>query len=303
MPGLHFVINANSGGGSAGRLLPRLLPAIKTVFPEHTIHYTTGRGHAIELARAAAEAGATTVVAMGGDGTLHEVVNGVLTAKGERPSIGLIPGGRGSDFARGSQVPRDIDRCLELLTRPPRTIDAGRVTLPDREMHFINIADAGLGGFTVETANRWQLPISGQLTYLLATAWGTFSYSGSPMVLTYEDEKGQPGRLAGKFLVVAVCNGTFFGGGMHVAPQAKLDDGLFDVTVIEARGVWHLVRYSPTLYDGTLLQQPGALSFRCRKVTLESPDIVPMDVDGERAVGAPVTFEVMPSALRFHVPA
>lgn len=296
------MINANSGGGTAAKMLPTLLPAIKAVFPDHTIHYTKARGHAIELARQAAESGATTVVAMGGDGTLHEVVNGVLTAKGDRPSVGLIPGGRGSDFARGAGISRDVDRCLELLTRPPRPIDAGRVTLPDRVMHFINIADAGLGGFTVETANRWQLPISGQLTYLLATAWGTFSYSGSPMVLTYVDKDGQPGKMEGTFIVVAVCNGPFFGGGMHISPNAKLDDGIFEIVVIEARGVWHLVRHSPGLYNGTLPGRPGAHFLRVKKLTLASPDVVPYDVDGERAVGVPVTFEVMESALRFHLP-
>ena len=303
MPGPHFVINANSGGGSAAKLLPRLLPALKAVYPDHQVHYTRGRGHAIELARAAAMAGASTVVALGGDGTLHEVVNGVLLAQvTDRPSVGLIPGGRGSDFARGAGVPRDVDRCLELLAKPARAIDAGRVQLPDRVMHFINIADAGLGGFTVETANRWQLPISGQITYLLATAWGTFSYSGSPMTLTYTDEQGAEQRMEGKFLVVAVCNGTYFGGGMHVAPSAKLDDGLFDIVVIEARGVWHLIRHSPALYDGSLPGRPGAHWFRARKLTLASPDVVPMDVDGERAVGVPVTFEIMPKALRFHLP-
>lgn len=301
MSGPHFVINANSGGGRAGRLLPQLLPALKAAFPEHQLHYTTGRGHAVELARAAAEAGANSVVAMGGDGTLHEVVNGVLTAAGQRPPVGLIPGGRGSDFARSAGIPREIDPCLAILTLPPRAIDAGRVTLPDQVKHFINIADAGLGGFAVETANRWQLPISGQLTYLLATAWTTFSYSGSPMVLDYEGGNG-PGRLEGKFLVVAVCNGSYFGGGMHVAPSARLDDALFDVVVIEARGVWHLIRHSRGLYDGSLPGRPGAHWFRCRKLTLASPDAVPMDMDGERAAGIPATFEVIPKALRFHLP-
>jgi len=296
MPGPHFVVNPNSGGGRARALLPRLTAALKAVYPEHQVSLTQGHGDAVRLAREAADGGASAVVAVGGDGTLHEVVNGVVGASRAAP-VALIPGGRGSDFARGTGIPHDLDACLELLAAPPRPIDVGRVRTPSATAHFINIADAGLGGFTVDTANRWRLPVSGQLTYFLASAWGLVSYSGSPMKLTFDDQ-----RLEGRFLVVAVGNSSYFGGGMHVCPRARPDDGLFDVTVMEARGLLHLIRHLDGLYGGTLEGRPGMHAFRCRTLTLESPAPVPLDIDGERAEGVPITFEVLAGALPFHLP-
>src|SRR5947209_3317951 len=126
MAGPHFVVNPNSGGGRARALLPQLRSAVAAVFPEHRVHLTERHGHAVELARAAADEGATAVIAAGGDGTLHEVVNGVMAATRRAP-VGLIPGGRGSDFARGTGIPGALDRCLELLATPPRPIDVGQV--------------------------------------------------------------------------------------------------------------------------------------------------------------------------------
>jgi diacylglycerol kinase (ATP) len=293
---LTVIVNPNSGGGRARQVLTQLGPALKMLHPDHRLHLTEGPGDAVKLARAAADDGATAVVACGGDGTLHEVVNGVLSAAKPVP-VGLIPGGRGSDFARGAGIPLGVDQCLELLAKPPKALDAGKVTLPGKVEYFVNIADAGLGGFTVETANRWRLPVSGQLTYFAASAWGLFKYTGSQMTLKWDG-----GEISGRFLVVAVGNGSYFGGGMHVCPTAKPDDGKFDVVVMEARGFFFLVSQLPALYGGKLPGTKGVHSFQCTRLTLESPETVPLDLDGERAEGVPVTFEMMPGALQFFRP-
>jgi diacylglycerol kinase (ATP) len=174
----------------------------------------------------------------------------------------------------------------------------GKVTLPDKVEYFANIGDAGLGGFTVETANRWQLPIPGHLIYLAASAWGLVKYSGSPMTLTWDDG----GKLEGRFVVLAIANCPFFGGGMHIAPGAQPDDGLFDVVACEARGPWYMFKNLKRLYDGSLLTLPGVHHWRCKKITMASDGPIPMDLDGEWAEGIPVTFECLPGALPFHRP-
>jgi YegS/Rv2252/BmrU family lipid kinase len=252
----------------------------------------------VRLAAAAVEDGARLVVAVGGDGTLHEVVNGVLAAAPESPpEVALVPGGRGSDFARGMGIPQSLPEALALLAAPALMLDVGRVTLPGRSAYFINVADAGLGGYCVAIANRIRLPIPGRITYLAASLWGLVSYTGSPMVLTLDGGAG--GRLEGRFLEVAVANSGYFGGGMNIAPGASPVDGLFDIVVIPEGGRLTMVSLSPDLYAGRLRANAHVGFHRCRTLTIESSEAVPLDLDGERADGIPVTFEVLPARLPF----
>jgi diacylglycerol kinase (ATP) len=300
MAPVQFIANPNSGGGRGAAILRRL-PAYIASHPGCEILTTRARGEAIEMARGAAAGGARLVVAVGGDGTLHEVINGVLAAGKPECAVALLPGGRGSDFARGTGIPAEMDAALALLDGPDTPVDVGRITAGGRTWHFLNVADVGIGGFVVQIVNRWRLPIGGLLTYMLATFWTLASYGGSPMRMRWEGDES--GEIEGRFISVAVANGPYFGGGMHIAPGALAGDGLFDVVAIRQVGKLKSATLAPALYRGKIREHRWAHSFRCRKITLESTDTVPMDLDGELAPNLPAAFEIVPGALKFKLPA
>ena len=297
---IHLIFNPNCGGGRARQVMRELEPHLARLHPGHQVHTTTGPGDAIRMAGEAARAGASCVVAVGGDGTLHEVVNGVLNASETPPPVALIPGGRGSDFARGMGIPKDPLKALALLSAAPVPVDVGRVTLPGSSRYFVNIADAGLGGFCVELANRWRLPVSGAVTYLAASLWALLTYSGSAMRLTWDDKPEN--ALEGRFLLVAVANSSHFGGGMHIAPGATPTDGVLDVVAIQEIGLLKLMGLAPGLYGGTIRENRWVKSFRCKSLKVESAEQVPLDLDGELAHGNPAHFEVLPGRLPFLLP-
>ncbi|MBI4864482.1 MAG: diacylglycerol kinase family lipid kinase [Candidatus Riflebacteria bacterium] len=300
MASVQFIVNPNSGGGSARQLLERIRSALAERFSTLEVLVTGGPRDAVQMARKAAEAGVGLVVAVGGDGTLHEVLNGVMSATCAPPELALIPSGRGSDFARGLAIPADPEALIQVLAGPAVAVDVVRLTLGGRTRHYLNVADAGLGGYTVAAANRWRLPVGGLITYFLATAWALIVYTGSRMVLKWEGPGPEDqGRLEGRFLEVAVANGCYFGGGRHIAPGATPMDGLLDVVALDGIGRLRAFGYARPLYGGRITESPNAHWIRCRKITIESPEEVPMGVDGEPGCQLPATFEVVPGAVGF----
>jgi diacylglycerol kinase family enzyme len=317
----HFVVNARSLRGRGGGRLEALRGAVHRVFPGAIWSLTSGPGDAAALARAAAAGGADLIVAVGGDGTINEVVNGILTARGstigsaagesarttssathgKAPALGILPAGSGSDFARSLAIPRDVARALAVLASGRRRrIDAGKIAcLPldagaasDRtERYFINMGGCGASAQVAEWFNRRRIP--GALGYAAAAALTTFHYRWPQVEIRTDDGAAHEVTLNMLF----ACNGEYCGGGMHVGRGASLDDGLLLVVVAAGIGRLRTMLEWPRLYGGHLARVRGVRVTSARRAEVRSEEDVLVDCDGEVIGRLPAIYEIVPAAI------
>ena len=288
------VVNPAAGGGRAGQTWSQLEPFAHGIADIDSV--TPQGADATRAAVAfALERGYARIVAFGGDGTAHLVVNALLAAGvGERITLGVVPAGTGSDLARALAVPRDERTALaRALLGPPAPLDAGRCEGARGGFYFVNIASAGIGGQVDEMVNA--LAGRGTTAFLHATLAALRRYRCVPVRIALDGEAWYEGPI----LVAAVANGTSFGKGMRVAPRASTDDGLFDVVVAGEIGGLDLLRRLPQLYLGWHLRARPVRYRRARIVRLEPLAPLPVfDADGETYPSGPATFTLLPAALR-----
>lgn len=305
MDGFVVVVNPRAGAGRAKRRLDQLSDALRGRGATFEIRETRGPRDAIRIVREALREGFTGIAAVGGDGTLHECANGFFDedARAIAPNawLGVIPVGTGGDFRRTLGLSRDLDEAVErLVAAKPRPIDIGEVELsgPDgspRRAMFVNIASFGLSGVVVELVNNTPKLLGGRASFLLGTVRAMARYRNERIALHLDDS---PPRVT-TVQTVAIANGQYFGGGMQVAPKAILDDGLFDVTVLEDMSTLDALRLSKPMYRGEVLEQPKVASFRAKVVRAESVEgrALPIEVDGEAPGFLPATFRNRAGAL------
>ncbi len=289
------VVNPVAGGGRARRVWGSLLEAAPELADAHLLLTGDAMATRVELQRRLA-AGATRVIAIGGDGTAHLVAN-VLLAEGcgERVALGLVPAGTGSDLARSLGLPkRPEDALRHVLAATPRPLDAIAVEVAGGEPRFaVNIASAGLSGAVDLAVNA--NPHRGQLAYLAATLSGLLRYRPLPCRVTVDGELLHDGG----FFVVAVANGQYFGKGMRVAPAAVPDDGLLDVVLVPPVPLWQLPFRLPQFLSGRHVELPFVICRRARSVLFEpGPGFPPYDLDGETLTAEPAELRVVPGGLR-----
>ncbi|HEV7466529.1 MAG TPA: diacylglycerol kinase family protein [Candidatus Dormibacteraeota bacterium] len=299
------VVNPASGAGRTGRSWPEMRRVLSAAGVEVEERLTTAPREATELTRAALLEGCERVVAVGGDGTLNEVVNGFLAADGSALApgavLGLLPSGTGGDFRRSAGIPTAAAAAAAVLAAgATRLVDAGRITLDGAEpRHFINIADAGLGGEVVARVNRGSKRAGGTATFLWHSLASLLSYR--PRAARVEiDGAAEEGRYQN----VVVANGRYFGGGMCVAPGADLADGLFDVVLFGDLPRMRSLTGIRRIYAGTHIGQPGIRLLRGRRVRvvpLEQPALC-FEMEGEEVGPAPATVEILPAAIRLCAP-
>jgi diacylglycerol kinase (ATP) len=257
-------------------------------------------GHLRELAREAVDGGAELVVAVGGDGTVMEAVNGLAGSDAE---LAIVPRGSGGDFCRTFGIPRGIEAASRVaLDGAIRAIDLGRASYrawsgEPEEAHFANVASAGMSGAIAQRANATTKSFGGRVSYLWATL-AVFSRWRTSEVRVSVDGESRSGAMND----VIVANARYFGGGMLITPDARVDDGLFDVLLIGDVTKAELVRTMPKIYRGTHLPHPKAELLRGAVVDVESETPLPVQLDGEQPGTTPVRFEVVPQALRLRVP-
>ena len=276
--------------------------AIREHFGSFECEFTKQPGHAVELAYEQATLGRELIVAVGGDGTVSEVANGILNAKSSA-SLGLLPGGSGGDFRRTLKIPRDIVAAARhLKNAQEHLMDVGKITYIDhrggeRQRYFVNTASFGMSGAVATRANKSGKFLGGTLTYAAATLQTIVGYDTPEIFLELDDEPAK--RL--KILIVCVANGPSFGGGMRIAPNAKLDDGSFDVVIAGDMPALDLLLNSHKLYSGTHLTMKKMAQFRAARVRCRSVDPdqeVLLEVDGETPGRLPASLEVLPKSLR-----
>src|SRR2546423_1652781 len=303
MGGTVLVVNPHSAGGKTERRWPELRAIIQEAYGAFEERFTRGAGDATTLTRAALEAGADLVVAVGGDGTINEVVNGFFTEKGAvRPqaSFGIVPAGTGGDFIKTLGVPRETAAAAAALKSAPRAIDVGRLAYVASDgkpavRHFINIASFGISGLVDRYVNQSSKALGGKLSFALATLKAGAAYKNATVRMVLDG--GIPKE--GKIYNIAVANGRYFGGGMKVAPDAALDDGMFDVITMGDFGFGDLLFRGLDIYSGKHLRNPKVSVHRARRVEAEAVDgaEVLLDVDGEAPGRLPASFELLQGAL------
>ncbi len=304
MPELHakVIVNPVAGAYSTRRKWPRISKLLKYVGLSFDYEYTEGAGHAIELARVAASDGYRYIVAVGGDGTVNEVANGILhSASPAETSLGIVSTGTGSDFARSVGIPRDyISACSFLVSSRRRLIDVGVVEFKSKgqtlQRFFVNVAGVGFDAEVVKETERLPKYFGGTVPYLFGLLRTLFSYKNKSVVLNVENEV-----WTGRILNVVVANGSYVGGGMHIAPQAELDDSLLDVVIIGDIGKFELLKALPMVYKGTHINHPKVRMEKATHITIESSERMLVYADGEVLGESPVSFWLMPAALNIVV--
>lgn len=272
-------------------------------------HVTTNPGDATKVTREALKRGVTSIVAVGGDGTLSEVANGYFddcgSAINEEAAIGLLPSGTGSDFQRSLGLTNRGDSIQALLSDKTRFIDAARAEFRDNNgasasRIYVNMASFGLGGDASALVNRWRntLPrwIGGRARFSAAAIAALGRYKNVAVSLRLD---GHQIQINSNLIVAA--NGRFAGGGMMLAPHAELDDGLLDVIVTDNATRFDVIRELPRIQRGAHLKNPKVTESRAREVSINSAVRLAIDLDGEIVGHTPARLTVLPSAIRFAV--
>jgi len=295
-----LIVNPASAAGRTGRRFEAIAAAVRGAVGELEACFTTAVGHGVALAREAALAGRPLVVAVGGDGTASEVVDGLLEGR-HRGEFGYIPCGTGGDLRRTLEIPSDVDGAARALGQAaPRVIDLGVVAFTGHDgaparRHFVNVASCGLSGVVVDHVNRSSKLLGGRLTFKLASARALLGWRDQRV--RWRADEGP--WVESSVTAFSVCNARYFGGGMMVAPAALVDDGLLDVTIWSGFGLLDFVLKQPQIYDGRHVQLAKTRTLRARTVEVEPLGDGPvlLEADGEQPGRLPARFTVLPGAL------
>ncbi|MCP4645769.1 MAG: FAD-dependent oxidoreductase [bacterium] len=301
------IVNPWSFGRRTGALWPgihakltRAIGPVETVFTDEPMAAT-------RLASQALKDGMEQVIAVGGDGTINEVVNGFFENGepiNEEALLAVLTSGTGGDFRKSFGMPAELDAQIERLARSEiRHVDLGKLTYVDDDgneavRYFDNVASFGLGGHVDRTVNRMRFlkRFGGRFAFQWAAVKSLLTYRSQRVRITVDDVFDEVLDTS----VGAACNGQYFGSGMHVAPNADPNDGLFDVLIGFDLNRFELLGLIPRIYTGSHLEHKKVISLRGRRLTatpVDSSDEVLLDVDGEAPGRLPATFEILPNAL------
>lgn len=291
------VLNPASGRGTGRRARPLLESALRQAFeaapnaPSWEIRETTAPGSGTEIARRAAEEGAIIVAAAGGDGTYGEIVNGLV---GTNACLGILPMGTGNDFARALGLAGDLNLAARTLVEgEPHAIDLGRAD----GRCFINVAGCGFDAAVAMRVNRGFRWLRGTAAYVAAVLQSLAAYRAAEMRLTIDGE-----QMNLRAMLCCVANTQSYGGGMRIAPAARIDDGLLDVCVLREAGILEFLRAFPRVFKGTHVNHPKFFTRAASRITIESEVPLPVLIDGDVTHSTPITFEVVPSAIKVMMP-
>ena len=289
----RLIYNPTAGREEVKKNLADLLVTLEDGGLETSCYATKGPGDAVQAARQAAMNDFDIVIAAGGDGTIYEVVNGLAPLL-KRPTLGIIPGGTTNDFARAIGLPRHIDKAAEVIADANTIpIDIGRLN----ERYFINIAGGGwLTDVTYDVPSKLKTVI-GQLAYYAK------SLEKLPLIrpirVTIETNDDV---LEETVMLFLIANSNSVGGFEKLAPDAKLNDGLFDVIVVKKMNLAEFIRLAGLAIRGEHIHDPNIIHFQTNRLRITSPDKVLLNLDGELGGALPCEFEVLSHHLQLFVP-
>lgn len=250
-------------------------------------------GDCIDFAKKGAEEGHCSIISVGGDGTINEVVNGLRSSL-ENVNIGILPTGTGNDFAKSLEIPNNTLEALDIILKgKTKKTDIGRVN----GKLFLNVGGVGFDAEVCNVANTSMKKLTGTSAYLVSVIKTLFNFTPTDLSLTIDDNVYNE-----KVWLTSVANGKYFGNGMKVAPDAELNDGLFDIVVVKETSALYFLRVFPSVFNGTHIKDESVKVIRGKKVILESPVKLTVQCDGEIIGTTPITFEVIHNGISVFCP-
>lgn len=261
---------------------------------------TLWKNHAVEIAKQVTKDGCNYLIAVGGDGTLHEVINGVLQSSlpaNDYPIIGLLPYGSANDFARTVGISKSMEELLVLIqSQSTQQIDLGKIVIHQSQetRYFINIAGVGLGALVIQKLEKSTSRLSPSLKYFKYILKGFFDYTKKEVSCT-----SSHWQWKGKLLQMVIANGRYFGNALSTTPDAKLSDGQFQVAIFADLSIWDYLKNLINLKKGVKIRHPEVSYHTTNEILIESSDACGIEADGEYLGHAPATLSVLPNAISF----
>jgi diacylglycerol kinase (ATP) len=307
------IVNPKSASGSTREKWSMTASELRSHFGPFNVAFTKASGDGIVIAERAAKAGRQFIIACGGDGTINEVVNGIIRS-GADVELGVLPSGTGGDFRRSLDMPlTNREAAVALRDGETKRIDVGRVTFHDHNggevsRYFVNVSSAGLAAEVIKRVKSskvfdW-LPVEsvrGKANFAASTIREIVNLEGTMLRVRFDD--GDEHQL--RMIAFCVANSRYFGGGMMIAPNAKLNDGLLDVINIGDLTTARIIMKARTLYRGTLNSLDEVKMTTARRIEVSAADPteeIMIETDGELPGKLPAVYEVVPDALRVRVP-
>jgi YegS/Rv2252/BmrU family lipid kinase len=292
---VSLLINPTAGRGSAGRRLPRIVGLLEAASVDADVIESTALGDIEEQARELARGGCREIIVAGGDGSVHEAVNGIASSGGNT-ALGVIPTGTGNDFAKAASITLDWEAATRLLAQRivdgagHRNIDLGRMN----DRYFANGAGIGLDAKVTKIARSYHLPI-GDLVYLLAIFRTMLHDIATPEIRIESDGLEWDGPLT----LANISNGPWIGGMFHIAPMASNDDGQLELLIAAPVSRLRIMRLLPLLMSGEHMREAEIHHSPVRRVRLVASQPVPSHLDGEvQPMQSEFEIEILPGALQ-----
>ena len=295
----QVIVNPESNKGRTRKKWSQIKEGLKTFLKEFKYEFTEKPFHAAEISKAAIKDGTDLIVGVGGDGTMHEIANGFYENNqiiNPETVLGIVPSGTGSDFSKSLNIPSGLKNALQVITQAPSNfIDIGKATFKnhsgqEEERFFLNVSDFGIGGEVVNKMNREkkERKTSSYLRCLISTFIG---YKNKRLKLIIDGEE----IPTDDYITGAIANGRIFGKGMKIAPQARLDDELFDIVLVKGMKAFEFLRNIWKIYSGTHLTHPKISMIRGKRIEAipeDHEEDILIELDGEQCGKLPATFEI-----------
>ena len=291
-PRLRLIYNPSAGKEAFRPRLPNVLQILEDAGFEVSAYATKEAGDATAEAERAAQDGFAYVVACGGDGTVHEVVNGLARCS-RRPALGVIPAGTTNDLARALKIPFRIERAARMIARRPlMPLDLGRLTAESGDRYFVNIAACGqIAEITYDVPSRMKT-VLGQLAYVMKGLERLPGLRPTPLRVQTDTRS-----YDGEAMLCLVTNSRSVGGFERIAPSASVNDGLLDVLIVKPTNLGDLIRLISAALRGEHIGDERIEYFHARTIQISSSERVDLNIDGEYGGRLPYTVQVMPQHL------
>lgn len=308
-----IIVNPKSAGGSTRDNWSAIASDVRTHFGPFQVAFTKSAGDGSNIAKSAAESGRKFIIACGGDGTINEVANGILES-GEDVEFGVLPSGTGGDFRRSLGIPQSTREAARAIRNgKSKRIDVGRITFRSHadetvSRYFLNVSSFGLAASIIERVKSnkaldW-LPLGGvrgRASFALSTLQEVVGLDPVSVRVKIDDGEERPLQTVN----FCVANARYFGGGMMIAPEAKLDDGYFDLVNIGDIRTAKIILNAYTLYNGSHLDLTEVKSSRVKRIEvspINKGDEIHLETDGELPGKLPAEYEIVPNALTIRIP-
>ena len=297
------IINPTSGNGKSKKQIPKLLSELNTNSISFIHVITEHHNHGSELVQKAISKGYRKFISVGGDGTLHNIVNGVMSqsiVNSSEIKIGVIPVGTGNDWIKTYGISKNIKKCIQVIKQEKNILqDIGKINLINYKsiIYFNNLAGIGFDGYVVNSIHKYKK--LGSLSYLVGVIKGFSTYKPIQLKITINKEEIITTSL---MTLVGICK--YSGGGMQLTKNPNTTDGLFDITIAENITIGIVLLNILKLFNGTIVNHPKVKTFKSNHVKIEIHDNSKpfIQADGELITSSDLEFQLIPKAIQFIIP-